>query len=202
MSANPGTRLVRLPPADFARISIPRTRQPLRSWFRVHPSKSKGICFSLDPTHRFSHPASSFDFLYLGLDIETCLFERFGDTAYDNQRTIAGSLWSTHSLSLIQVGEIFVCDLTNAKTLSALTADLSALMHPDLRTPQAWGLVIQRHPARFQAIKYRSRFNARACVALFKRDGIDTRLRETCLGTLSKNDTATDWLDKHNISVF
>jgi hypothetical protein len=202
MSASPAARPFRFPPADFATTGIPTIRQPARSWFRIHQSNHHAVHFCLMPTHRFSHPACRFDFLYLSVDIETCLFERFGDTAYDNQKTVAGSLWNAHSLSPVRVEEVFVCDLTNTKTLSALTVDLSALMHTDLQTPQAWGLAIQQHPSNFQGIKYRSRFNAKACLALFKRDRIETRLFETRLDTLPKDDTATNWLDKHKISLF
>ena len=202
MSASPAARPLRFPPADFAKIKIPKTRQPVRNWFRVHQSRHNALYFSLESAHRFSHPGCPFDFLYLGVDIETCLFERFGDTAYDDQKTIAGSLWNAHSLSLVQVEGVLVCDLTNARTLSALSVDLSAVMHSDLQAPHAWGLAIQQHPSNFQGIKYRSRFNAKACLALFKRDGIETRLSEKQLHTLSKNDPATDWLDKHKISLF
>lgn len=202
MSASSAARPLRFPPADFAKLKIPKTRQPVRNWFRVHQSKYNAVYFSLEPTHRFSHPGCPFDFLYLGVDVETCLFERFGDTAYKSQKTIAGSLWNAHSLSLVRVEEVLVCDVTNAKTLSALSVDLSALMHTDLQAPQAWGLALQQHPANFQGIKYRSRFNARACLALFKRDGIETRLPAKRMCAVSKNDTATDWLDKHKISLF
>lgn len=202
MSASPAARPLRLPPADFATIKILRTRQPARNWFRVHQSRHSALYFSREPTHRFSHSACPFEFLYLGVDIETCLFERFGDTAYNNQKSIAGSLWNAHSISLVQVEELIVCDLTNAKTLSAMSVDLSALMHTDLQPPQAWGLAIQNHPAGFQGIKYRSRFNAKACLALFKRNRIEARLSETRLAPLVKSDPATEWLDKHKISLF
>jgi hypothetical protein len=78
----------------------------------------------------------------------------------------------------------------------------TALMHTDLHAPQAWGLAIQRHPANLQGIKYRSRFNAKACVTLFKRDGLETRLPEKRLPSLLRNNDATNWLDKHKISLF
>jgi len=132
----------------------------------------------------------------------TCLFERFGDKAYDQKKAVAQSLWQAHSVSTIQVPELLVCDLANAKTLSALMVDLSSLMHNDVATPQEWGLAIQRHPANFQAVKFKSRFNGRACLALFQRDGLERRLREALLGTLPENDTAVDWLDKHKVSLY
>jgi hypothetical protein len=82
-----------------------------------------------------------------------------------------------------------------------MMADLSALMHQDLTCPQAWGLAIQKHPANFQAIRFKSRFNGKPCLGIFQRD---TRLTlgETLLGTLSNLDEAVDWLDKHKVSLY
>jgi hypothetical protein len=100
------------------------------------------------------------------------------------------------------VPELQVCDLTSARTLSAAMADLSALMHNVISAPQDWGLAIQRHPANFQAILFRSRFNGNACLALFQRDGLERRLQEKVLDTLINNDAAVDWLDKHKVSLY
>jgi hypothetical protein len=136
------------------------------------------------------------------VDIHTCLFERFGDKAYDNQNAISQSLWNAHFVSTVQVPEIQVCDLTNARTLATLRVDLSALLHTAIAAPQEWGLAIQRHPANFQGVKYRSRFNGSVCMALFQRDGIETRLRAKQLGHLADDDAAVDWLDKHQISLY
>jgi len=202
MSNDPPARNLRLPPAGFNGVKIPRTRQPARNWFRVHLSQSPAICFSLNTSHRFSHKECPYPFLYLAADIDTCLFERFGDKAYDQQKAIAQSLWQAHSVSAIRVPAAYVCDLTRATTLSALMVDLSALMHNDVATPQQWGLAIQRHPANYQAIKFKSRFNGKACLALFQRDGMETRLQETPLGALSNDDQAVDWLDKHKVSLY
>jgi len=202
MSNDPPARNLRLPPAGFNGVKIPRTRQPARNWFRVHLSQSPAIRFSLSTSHRFSHKECPYPFLYLAVDIDTCLFERFGDKAYDQQKAIAQSLWQAHSVSAIRVPAAYVCDLTRATTLSALMVDLSALMHNDVATPQQWGLAIQRHPANYQAIKFKSRFNGKACLALFQRDGMETRLQETPLGALSNNDEAVDWLDKHKVSLY
>ena len=202
MSNDPPARNLRLPPAGFNGIKIPRTRQPARNWFRVHLSQSPAIYFWLNTSHRFSHKECPYPFLYLAADIDTCLFERFGDKAYDQQKAIAQSLLQAHSVSAIRVPAAYVCYLTRATTLSALMVDLSALMHNDVATPQQWGLAIQRHPANYQAIKFKSRFNGKACLALFQRDGMETRLQETPLGTLSNDDEAVDWLDKHKVSLY
>ncbi len=202
MSNDPGVRAVRRPTADFNRLRIPRTRQPERDWFRVHQIRFPAVCFSLTPTHRFSHADCPDPLLYLAADIDTCLFERFADKAYDRQRTIARSLWAAHSVTRIWLPELHVCDLTSARTLTVLMADLSALLDYDVATPQQWGLAIQCHPAHFQGIKYKSRFNGRACLALFQRDQIERRLRETPLEGLLTNDAAAEWLDRYRICLY
>ncbi len=75
-------------------------------------------------------------------------------------------------------------------------------MNEKLDIPQAWGLAIQKHPCNFQGIKYKSRFNGRACLAMFKRDGIENSLTETILGDLSALDETVDWLDKHKVTIY
>src|SRR5436305_4162037 len=113
-------RTLRLPPADLNDIKIPRTRLSARRWHRVHPSKFGAIHFSLRDIHRFSHPECPCSCLYLACDTATCLFERFGDQMYDRALAVAFSLWQAHSVTAVRVPAIHICDLTNARTLSAL----------------------------------------------------------------------------------
>lgn len=202
MSSNPVRRPRRLPSPDFDKLKIPRTRQPLRNWFKVHRNNQAAGYFSLNPAHRFSHKDCPHRILYLGVNIDTCLFERFGDETYCNAKSLPQSLWDTHSVSLLQVPELIVCDLTKPETLSALSVDLTALLNESLDLPQTWGLAIQQHPINFQGIKYKSRFNDRACLAVFERDGVETLLTETLAGSLSVLDDAADWLDKHKVSLY
>lgn len=192
----------RLPPPDFDKLSIPRTRQPVRNWFRVHQTSFSALHFSLNPAHRFSHEDCPYLALYLGVNMDTCLFERFGDEIYDNAKSLPGSLWNAYSASMVQVPETTVCDLTKPETLSALRVDLSALMNDNLDLPKAWGLAIQRHSRNFQGLKYKSRFNDRTCLVLFQRDSIQSTLAETSLGPLSALDEAVDWLDKHRVNLY
>jgi hypothetical protein len=201
MPDKPAVRTVRLPPSNFNALTIPRTAFPARRWYRIHQSRHSAIHFSLSPTHRFSHGDCPYPFLYLAGDIHTGLFERFGDAAYDEKLAVPQSLWQAHSISSVQVPVLQVCDLTNARTLSAIMADLSALMHQDLACPQAWGLAIQKHPGNFQGIRFKSRFNGRPCLAIFQRDA-KLRLRETLVDTLSNLDAAADWLDEHKVSLY
>src|SRR5437867_2096547 len=129
MSSDPAERVLRLPPGNLAEKKIPRSRQPARNWFRVHQTRHAAAHFSLSAAHRFSHPDCPHAVLYLAVDVHTCLFERFGDLAYGNQKAIPQSLWNAHSVSMVKVPEVHVCDLTHARTLSALMVDLGALMH-------------------------------------------------------------------------
>jgi hypothetical protein len=200
-SETPGHTL-RHPATDFSQVKIPRTRQPARKWFRIHQHAHNAIHFSLNNTHRFSHEDCPYAVLYLAIDVDTCLFERFGDIAYDGARTVPQSLWEAHCISSIHVPELRLCDLTGSKTLSALQVDYMSLMHHELSTPQEWGLAIQMHPAEFQAIKFKSRFNGKACLAVFQRDNIGIRLRDKFLGSLLENEAAVDWLDKHKVSLY
>ena|SRR5882672_4421556 len=201
-SDDPAVRPVRLPPPDLAGRKIPSTSQSRRSWFRVHQTKFPAKFFSLNSNHRFSHPNCPYPFLYLAMDTATCLFERFGDGMYDRKLAIPRSVWEAHSVSSFEVPHFHVCDLTNARTLSALMVDLSALMNNQLKTPQEWGLAVQNHPANFQGIKFQSRFNHKSCLALFGRDDVEDRIKATLIGSLSSNDSAGDWLHDHRVSLY
>ena len=202
MSSSPAVRTLRLPAPGFDKLKIPRTRQPGRNWFRVHQTVHSSRYFSLNPAHRFSHQDCPYPVLYLGVNIDTCLFERFGDETYDSAKALPQSLWDAHSVSLLQVPEICLCDLTKPETLSALRVDLTALMNEKLDVPQEWGVAIQKHPSNFQGIKYKSRFNDRACLAVFQRDGLEKSMPDSALGALSAVDEAADWLDKHRVRLY
>jgi hypothetical protein len=202
MANSPAQRTLRLPPSNLAAIKLARTTLRTGNWFRVHQTTLSATTFSLNPIHRYSHKDCPFPFLYLGADVDTCLFERFGDLAYDNKRAIPQSIWYAHSLSLISVPDLIICDLTSPRTLSSLMVDLSALMHTTMDAPQEWGLALQRHPENFQGLKFRSRFNGKACLALFQRDGLEKRLKEKHLNTLPNNDDAVDWLAKHEVGLY
>jgi len=176
MSSSPAVRTLRLPAPGFDKLKIPRTRQPGRNWFRVHQTVHSSRYFSLNPAHRFSHK--------------------------DGAKALPQSLWDAHSVSLLQVPEICLCDLTKPETLSALRVDLTALMNEKLDVPQEWGVAIQKHPSNFQGIKYKSRFNDRACLAVFQRDGLEKSMPDSALGALSAVDEAADWLNKHRVRLY
>jgi hypothetical protein len=202
MSNSRGARTIRLPSANFAQLKIPHTRLKRSVCFRVHRSGTSAIFPALNPVHRFSHVDCPYPMLYLAAEVDTCLFERFGDGSYDQQKVIAQSLWHGHSVSKITIPDTNICDLTHGKTLSAAMVDLAALMHPDISVPQQWGLAIQRHPAGFQGIAFRSRFDGNKCLALFKRDGMEEHWREKLQASLDDHEAAVSWLSKHQVSLY
>ena len=146
MSSSPTSRPVRLPPPDLATQQLPRTRQIARAWFRVHPKGLNAIYFSLNPGHRYSHPKCPSPSLYVAIDPETCLLERFGDYLYDNARQLPQTIWDSTVISRIDAPPFHLCDLSKTTTRSALTVDLTALMNADLSVPPTMGLGNSKSP--------------------------------------------------------
>jgi hypothetical protein len=139
--------------------------------------------------------------LYVGVDPETCLWERFGDKLFDGGHSLPRTHWDDASISAIDVPLLQLCDLASTVTRGAITVDLSALMNDDLSVPQAWGLAIQKHPDDAPAIKFKSRFTGRSCVAIFERGSTPGQLKEKALGPLNLFTPALGWLRKHQISL-
>ena len=192
-------RTVRLPPAGMALEALPRTRQIARAWFRIHQSGHSAIYFSLNPTHRFSHPHCPHKMLYVAMDSPTCLWECFGDRLFDGNHRLPRTVWDDASISTVEVPPLHLCDLSSVNTRGALAVDLTALMNDDLAVPQAWGLAIQNHPAQVPAIKFKSRFTGTACLALFDRGSLPTQLKESRLGPLKTHPPALDWLQRNDV---
>lgn len=180
---------------------LPHSRLAARAWYRVHPASQKAIAFSVNPAHRFSHPDCPYGFLYLGTDLETCLWERFGDTVFEHDHRVLKTLWMSIGLSVIKVPPIRVCDIGRTGVRNALNVDMAALMSYDLSVPQAWGLAIQQHPANFGGIKFSSRFTNRPCLALFDRNDLQSLLAEKAIGSLADSDEALYWLEKFEIQL-
>jgi hypothetical protein len=59
----------------------------------VHPTRYPARYFSLNPQHRFLHSGCPYPFLYIGIDVATCLFERFGGLMYEERHALPSSLW-------------------------------------------------------------------------------------------------------------
>ena len=132
--------------------------------------------------------------LYVGPNVQTCLWEVFGDDVFLGQRTIAAGKWSGRCVSQIRVPERRVCAVSLEKTREVMGVDKANLLATELSIPQEWGLAVQRHPAGFQAIKFTSRFVDQPCLALFDRDELKSQLHVKLLGNLEDWDAAVDWL--------
>lgn len=190
-----------LPGPGFGQKKIPLTRQPQRSWFRVHRTANSPVQFGKFSHHRFSHSDCPYSLLYVGASVSVCLWEYFGDEVFGGQRVISAGKWNGCSLSEILVPALNVCAVSHELTRDAMGVDKSGLLATDLGIPQAWGLAVQSHPAGFEAIKYSSRFIDLPCLAVFDRNGINDKLQINTLGPLSDLDAAVDWLEERNAAL-
>jgi hypothetical protein len=196
----PARTLLR-PGTDFDTQTIPVTRKPARTWFRVHRTGVPALDFGIHEYHRFSHARCPYPLLYVGSNIPTCLWEVFGDDVFQDNFTIAISKWTDRCVSQITVPELKVCAVSNERTREAMAVDKSSLLDDDLSIPQEWGRALQKHPAGFEAIQYTSRFVDRPCLALFDRGGLQSRLGVRLLGELENLDAAVDWLHERRAAL-
>jgi hypothetical protein len=157
--------------------------------------------FGIRDYHRFSHASCPYPLLYAAPNVQTCLWEVFGDDVFQNDCTIAIGRWTGRCVSQITVPELKVCAVSTERTREAMAVDKSSLLDDDLSVPQEWGLALQKHPAGFEAIKYTSRFADQPCLALFDRDGLKSRLKVKLLGELENLDAAVDWLHERNAAL-
>jgi hypothetical protein len=198
--SKPARTLLR-PGPDFDTRTIPGTRQPARTWYRVHRAGRSALEFGLREYHRFSHARCPYPLLYVGPNVQTCLWEVFGDDVFQGDCTIAFSKWSGRLVSQIAVPELKVCAVSTDRTREAMAVDKSSLLDDDLSIPQEWGLVLQKHPTEFEAIKYTSRFVDQPCLALFDRDGLKSKLKVKLLGHPENLDAAVDWLHERKAAL-
>jgi len=194
-------RILLRPAEDFFNKAIPVTRQPARAWFRVHRPGAPALDFGIHEYHRFSHASSPYPWLYLGPNIQTCLWELFGDDVFQGNRSVAMSRWTGRCFSQLSLPQLKVCAVSTQRTREAMGVDKSSLLDEDLSIPQAWGLALQKHPAGFEAIQYTSRFVDQPCLALFDRGGLKSRLKVKPLGELENLEAAVDWLHERNVAL-
>ena len=198
----PHSRPIRLPAADFDLTPLPVSESEPLEAIRVHSVQFPAISFWLNPDHRFSHPAAPAGLLYMGEDLETCLWECFGDAILNKGSEITRALWQSRRVSRITFASpLNLCDLTILSVRRELGMDLSAMKHTELDVPQAWGLAIQNHPDAVDGLRYFSRFTGNPCIALFERPSLASRLRETPVSLLAELDTADDFLDANSIAL-
>lgn len=196
----PYSRPIHLPAADFELTPLPVSEPATLEAFRIHGVRFPAVSFRLNPEHRFSHPDAPGGLLYMGEDLETCLWECFGDEIL-NHSTIAKVDWGKRLSKISAITRLRICDLTILSVRRTLGLDLSAMKHTELDVPQAWGLAIQNHPDAVDGLRYFSRFTGNPCVALFERPGLASRLRETPVSLLAELDTADDFLDANRIAL-
>lgn len=192
-------RPLRLPSSNFSACALPSTHLESATWYRLHPAAYSPLFFSKNINHRFSHPKAPLGCLYVGQEVTTCLWERFGDRLFDERRTLPRSLWEAMVISEIAVPALDVCDFTRVATRSELSVDLSALMHTDLSVPQVWGKAIQEHPSSLLGIRYLSRFTERPCLVLFDRPGLVLESKKLC--SLSHCLAAARFLDHNQVAL-
>jgi len=194
-------RPIRLPPADIALHELP-TRSCELNVLRVHHVAIPAMKFRLSRKHRFSHPDAAVGLLYAGEDLETCLWECYGDSILEPVSEISKADWSARRLTrIVSSLPVKICDLAELATRRKLRMDLSALKNPDLAIPQAWGHAIQNHPDAADALRYPSRFTGKPCLALFDRPGLAGRCEETPLGALHELEEAAGFLETNSIAL-
>ena len=198
--STPARTLLR-PAQDFNTKAIPVTRQPARIWFRVHRKVVPALDFGIHSHHRFSHANCPHPLLYVGPNLQTCLWEVFGEDVFQGSRTIAASKWTEICVSQITVPELKVCAISTEKTRDAMGVEKGSLLAVDFAITQEWGLAIQQHLAGFQAVKYTSRFVDQPCLALFDRGGLKSKLKVKLLGDLENLDDAVDWLHERKAAL-
>ncbi len=197
----PEQRPLRLPPPEFSALDVPVTPYPARTLWRLHGQGQSALYFSINREHRFSHADCPAKLLYLGEELTTCIWERFGDDILNVNARVPMGLWTTRALSHVQVPELRLCDLTDELTRSRAKVDVSALIHTDLSGPKTWGLAIQRHPANFDGLRYCGRFDNQPCIALFERAPLIPLLRESPVADLVDAPEADAFVIQHQISL-
>ncbi len=193
-------RPIRWPGKDFSERELP-VWEGVVTFARVHETGRSACYFSRNPAHRYSPADGPWPVCYVAETIETCLWERFGDDVLSPGARVSRSLWMTRSVTRGRVERLRICDLTDAVVRERCRVDLSALQHPDLSIPQAWSGALQEHPARYDAVRYGSRFDGGACLALFGREGMEQRVRLEGTQALSVMEEGERFLDERGIAL-
>ncbi len=202
MQSNAGyLRPLKFPSENFGSLRIPVKKQLRRFWFRVHRKGVGALDFSVRRHHRYSHCDVPYKILYLATNIQTALWEVFGDDVFRGERVIAASRWNSFQISRIETPQLNLCELSAEKTRSVMGVDKSSLLASDLAVPQSWGLAIQNHPAGFDGIKYTSRFIDRPCLALFEKPSVVEMVFESRIGDMNEIGPAIDWLGRQRVAL-
>ena len=145
-SSTPGDRRpVYVPPPDFAARNIPLLTLQGGGLYRVYATDRPPVHFGRRGGARFTPPGSPFGVLYLGVDVETCVFELFGDEMIKGCSRIRACRWMNARIARITVPDLKCCDLTNPNTLAAAGVDFASLL--SLRPGSAAGVVSRANGA-------------------------------------------------------
>jgi RES domain len=191
-------RPIHLPPGNVAGGRLVGSTLST-DWIRVHSIHYPPIHYGKNADNRFTPKNSPFGVLYVGENLQTALFELFGDEMITDDRRVRTYRWMSYQASSLQLPPVSVCDLCDLRTRAALGVDIASLMTADLQVPQAWALAIMNHSANVDGIQYQSRFTEDNCLALFDRRNIT--ILTTPLSSLSDLPEANDFLDKFEISL-
>ncbi|MCX6877113.1 MAG: RES family NAD+ phosphorylase [Verrucomicrobia bacterium] len=183
-------------------MTLPVRNVVLIHGLRVHGDHRPAIGFRKITTHRFTHSDAPGGLMYLAEDLETCLWECFGDAILDPGAEISHAKWSHSRASEIGLkSPLLVCDLTDLATRKHLGLDLSALNHTDLMVPQAWGLAIQTHQDKADGFLFPSRFTGKRCLVLFDRPSVVAKLDSKLGKHLPEIDVACEFIAKNLINL-
>ena len=196
-----GRRAVYKPAADFARRKIPVSILNGGVLLRLHVTDRQALFFGRRAGNRFTPENSPRGVMYLGEDLETCIFEVFGDEMLEKRCLVRAFRWMNYSVSKIAYPELRVCDFTDAVTNTAAGVDLASLMAQDLEVPQAWSRAVMNHPSGFQAIRYACRFTGRHSLALFDLPEVCASLRAEMIGPLHAMSEAGKFLDRYEVAI-
>lgn len=199
-------RPIYLPAKNFNDRQIPASNLPTQTWWRIHAVQRQALNFSTNPGHRFSPSENAVEVLYLAADINTCLWEIFGDEILAGSTVLSLAAWSTRVISKIHLSPTLVsthklCNLNSTATRTALGCDLSSLFHHDLSIPQKWAEAIQKHPKSFAGLLYTSRFTRKRCLALFSPPSNKKKLKVLNTTPLTENTHTLTFLTKNKIAL-
>jgi RES domain len=193
-------RTTYLPPGDFAGRPLTGSTASV-TWFRVHPIDKSAIHFGKSANNRFTPNNSPFGVWYVAEDLNTALFESFGDEMIGNDLRIREWRWMSYRVSEVNIPAVSVCDFCNAHTRTVLGVDIASLMAAELEIPQKWALAVMNHSAMLDGIQYQSRFTPKKCLALFDRRNIEPIIVTSLLGELSILAEADKFLDDYEVII-
>lgn len=185
-----------LPPNDFEGRRLDTCALPAKTWIRVH--RKPAVHFGKNANNRFTPLNSPFGVLYAAEDINTALYEVFGDEMLEKDCRIRLVKWRSNKISELAVPAVTVCDFSDEEVRTAIRVEKATLLSADFQVTQAWALAIMTHPAGVDGIQYESRFHGK-CLALFDRR--ELMIPTHLLGELINLREAEAFLDRYKVAL-